>query len=105
MGLVYDSHGRSRISVEERSESFYIHPGYGYDEEGNEHTDDIRTARGVEHNPSFAERWRKDGHPEFLLEDVPDLIVALADLPTCPAGVKEWARGWAVARAHIEGRG
>lgn len=88
MGFCHESHGRNRMSVEERGESFRIHPGYGYDETGNGHTDMIRFENGPAERDSFARRWRDAGHPEFLLDDVPDLIRALADLPTCPAEVK-----------------
>ena len=93
MGFCHESHGANRISVEERTESFYIHPGYGYDPEGVNHDDSI-TLNGerTSERASFARHWREDGHPEFLLEDVPDLLRALADLSTCPESVKEAIR-------------
>lgn len=87
MGLCYDSYGPNQISVEQRSESFYIHPGYGYDEKGIDHDDTI-TLEGKRVESPMARHWREGIHPEFLLEDVPHLLRALADLPTCPLEVK-----------------
>jgi hypothetical protein len=40
-------------------------------------------------HPFDSRVWPKHPHPEFLLEDVPDLIRALADLPTWPEAVKK----------------
>jgi hypothetical protein len=68
VGFIHERHGR--ISVETRSESFKIHPNYGYDETGNAHSDDLG---------SFGVYWREHPHPEFLLEDLDDLIDALMD--------------------------
>jgi len=92
MGFIHESHGRSRIAVEERSESFYLLPAYGYE----------ITCPTCEGEPLQGGLCRECGgegtisHPfegrierEFLLEDVPDIIRALADLPTCPDAVKQ----------------
>lgn len=92
MGFIHESHGRSRIAVEERSESFYILPAYGHDIT-------CPTCNGY---PLMGGRCREcDGsgeipHPfkgeierEFLLEDVPDLLRALADLSTCPEHIRQ----------------
>ena len=78
------------MSVEERGESFIIHPGYGYNPEGDDHDDTI-TLEGerTDERANFARHWRDTAHPELLLGDVPDLIRALADLPTCPDSVKQ----------------
>lgn len=69
MGLIRDDFGR--IGIEERRESFIIHPSYGYDAAGNEHSDELG---------SFGIYWREHPHPEFLLADLDDLIAALTDL-------------------------
>jgi hypothetical protein len=62
---------KGRIGVEVRGShgSFVIHPSYGYDGDEN-HTPDSDT---------FGKHWREDPHPEFLLEDLDDLIAALQD--------------------------
>jgi len=63
--------GKGKMSVEVRKESFIVHTGYGYttDEEGDEvHTPD---------SDHFGRHWREAGHPEFMLEDLDDLIAAL----------------------------
>lgn len=70
MGFIHERIGR--ISIETRRESFIIHPTYGYDEEGNEHSDELGR---------FGIRWR-DNHPEFLNEDLDDLIKALEAIRT-----------------------
>lgn len=67
MGFIRQSFGS--ISIESRRESFIIHPSYGYDESGNEHSDELG---------SFGVHWREE-HPEFLNKDVDDLIEALTD--------------------------
>ena len=67
MGFIHERIGR--FSIETRRESFIIHPNYGYDEAGNEHSDDLG---------SFGEHWRSTPHPEFLNEDLDDLIAALS---------------------------
>lgn len=69
MGLIHDDVGR--ISVEERRESFIVHTSYGYDAAGNVHVDDLGR---------FGEYWRSHPHPEFLLEDLDDLVTALQQL-------------------------
>lgn len=68
MGFVRERFGR--ITIETRSESFYIHPSYGYDDEGNEWSDSLG---------NFGIYWREHPHPEFLLGDLDDLIAALQD--------------------------
>jgi hypothetical protein len=62
--------GRGRMSVEVRSShgSFVVHPSYGYN--GDSHTPD---------SDDFGKQWREDPHPEFLIEDLDDLITALQD--------------------------
>jgi hypothetical protein len=87
MGFCHESHGPNRISVEARSESFYIHPGYGYFD-GNDPDDRVVLGGERVARASFARHWREEAHPELLLEDVPYLILALADLETCPPIVK-----------------
>jgi hypothetical protein len=65
MGFCMEEVGN--ISIELRRESFVVHAGYGYDEEG-------------EHTPPedhFGKHWREGGHPEFLFKDLDDLIKAL----------------------------
>lgn len=101
MGLILESHGR--IAVEERRESFIVHPTYGYERtcpvcEGDPPsplmgecaggcTVAFRERRVDEPGrvPDFAdepfgEHWRERAHPEFLLEDLDDLIAALTEL-------------------------
>jgi len=58
MGFLHDSYGPNQIGTEERSESFYIHSSAEYN------------------------------HCELLLSDVPHLLRALADLPTCPDEIR-----------------
>jgi hypothetical protein len=67
VGHIEQPHGR--ITIETRRESFIIHPNYGYDESGNEHSDELG---------AFGRLWRESGHPEFLYDDLRDLIKALA---------------------------
>lgn len=69
MGFIREDFGR--IGIEERRESFIIHPSYGYDESGSEYSDELG---------SFGIYWRSHPHPEFLLSDLDDLIAALLDL-------------------------
>jgi hypothetical protein len=88
MGFCNESHGPNRISVEERTESFYVHPGYGYSADGLAHDDTIVLGGKRTKRANFARHWREEPHPEFVLEDVPFLIQALADLKTCPPIVK-----------------
>jgi hypothetical protein len=57
-----------RFTIETRRESFIVHPNYGYDDEGNEHSDELG---------HFGVHWRNHPHPEFLIEDLDDLIEAL----------------------------
>lgn len=69
MGMCLEKKGR--IGIEVRNESFKIHPSYGYEGvDGEFHTPDSDT---------FGKQWREDPHPEFLLEDLDDLIAALQD--------------------------
>lgn len=67
MGFIHKRYGR--ITIETRTESFIVHTNYGYDESGNMHSDDLGT---------FGINWRENGHPEFLLADLPDLVEALS---------------------------
>ena len=67
MGLIRENFGK--ITIEQRKESFIIHPSYGYDRDGN-----------GESNDYFEKHWRETPHPEFLLSDLDDLIKALRDL-------------------------
>jgi hypothetical protein len=69
MGMCLESFGK--MSVEVRRESFIIHPSYGYKGEGDEEKHDDTT--------TFGTRWREEPHPEFMLEDLGDLIKALKD--------------------------
>lgn len=66
MGHIHEPHGR--ITIETRRESFIIHPSYGYDADGNEHSDELG---------SFGVSWREHPHPEFLNSDAKDLVAAL----------------------------
>ncbi len=71
MGFILN--GQGKMSVEVRRESFKIHPGYGYttDADGDEvHTPD---------SDAFGRHWRETPHPEFLIEDLDDLIAALEE--------------------------
>ena len=65
MGMCLEDFGR--ISIEVRRESFYVHAGYAY------------TADGEREPGEFASAWRELPHPEFLIEDIDDLIKALED--------------------------
>jgi hypothetical protein len=59
-----------KMSIEVNRESFTIHPSYGYKgEDGDEHDD----------SSTFLTNWREQPHPEFLLEDLDNLIKALKD--------------------------
>lgn len=78
MGFIREAHGR--VAVEERRESFTIHPGYGYDDTGNEHSDLVTVAGERVERVSFCREWREGGHPEFLYDDLDDLIAALTAL-------------------------
>lgn len=69
MGFIRDRFGN--ITIESRSESFRIHPNYGYTEDGSEHDDSLG---------AFGIQWRESSHPEFLYDDLDDLIEALGDL-------------------------
>jgi hypothetical protein len=69
MGLIYNKHGR--ITIEVRSESFILHPDYGYTRDGNNISDDLG---------DFGKYWRECAHPEFLSEDLDDLINALLEI-------------------------
>lgn len=68
MGMCLEDFGR--ISIEVRRESFIIHPSYGYDDSGNQHSD---------RDGDFGVAWRESAHPEFNLSDLDDLIKALED--------------------------
>jgi hypothetical protein len=68
MGMCLD--GSGKMSVEVRRESFIIHPSYGYKGVDDEERDDSST---------FLTRWRESVHPEFMLEDLDDLIRALEE--------------------------
>lgn len=68
------------VTIEERRESFVIHPGYGYDDEGERHTNLVRVGGELEVRELFCERWRETGHPEFIYDDLDDLIKALTAL-------------------------
>lgn len=103
MGFVYESRGANGLSVEERGESFYIHPGYGYDDSGNDHSDLVIIDGERVERAAFADHWRSSPHPEFLLSDVPALIEALADLPTCPQEIKSAVEEIATKRAEAAG--
>ena len=59
MGFIHEGHGPREICVESRSESFILY------------SNDLETEA-----------------PEFLLEDVPNVLRALADLSMCPPAVK-----------------
>lgn len=59
------------FTIEERRESFVIHPNYGYTDDGNEHSDAMGT---------FGRDWRESPHPEFLTADLDALIAALQEL-------------------------
>jgi hypothetical protein len=66
VGFIHEPHGR--ITVETRRESFIVHTSYGYDASGNVHCAELG---------AFGKYWRDHPHPEFLLEDLDDLIQAL----------------------------
>lgn len=76
MGMCLEGHGR--ISVEVRRESFIVHPDYGYTADGD-HTPD---------SDHFGRCWREDGHLEFLIEDLDDLIIALEEAKRYTQGRK-----------------
>ncbi len=66
MGMCLD--GKGKMSVEVRRESFVVHPSYGYTKD-EEHDD----------SSAFATSWRESPHPEFLIEDLDDLIRSLIE--------------------------
>lgn len=65
MGMCLEDFGK--MSIEVRRESFIVHTSYGYTDD-EQHDDS-----------SFGKHWREAGHPEFMLEDLDDLIAALQD--------------------------
>lgn len=71
MGMCLD--GKGKMSVEVRRESFTIHTEYGYvrDADG-----DLRLGPDSD---SFGKGWRTTPHPEFMLEDLDDLIAVLEE--------------------------
>lgn len=69
MGFIHEQHGR--VAIETRRESFIVHMGYGYDPSGNERDDSLG---------AFGRHWREMPHPEFLHEDLDDLITALTEI-------------------------
>lgn len=62
MGLCMEHHGR--VLVEVRGESFKIHAGYA----------------GI--NDALAALWSRYPHPEFIVDDIDDLIAALQEART-----------------------
>lgn len=66
MGFIHKEHGS--VAIESRRESFVVHMGYGYSKNGEMH----------EEHP--LQSWREDPHPEFMNEDLDDLIAALEEL-------------------------
>lgn len=72
--------GKGKMSVEVRRESFIIHTAYGYTAD-EEHTPD------TDH---FGKHWREAGHPEFMIEDLDDLIASLREAKRHLAK-KRWA--------------
>ena len=77
MGFIHDNFGR--ITIEVRSKSFIIHPNYGYTDDGNDFSDNLG---------KFGVDWREQ-HPEFLLEDLDDLIDALLEIKNNGINVDE----------------
>jgi hypothetical protein len=77
MGFLRETVGK--VTVESRSESFVVHPGYGYDEDG-EPTSVVVVRGRPEVRASFCRRWREDPHPEFLYAELDDLVQALTRL-------------------------
>jgi len=71
MGMCLE--GKGKMSVEVRRESFIVHPSYGYTKDDAE--DDVCTPE----SDRFGARWREEPHPEFLLEDLDDLIASLEE--------------------------
>lgn len=65
MGFIEEKHGR--VSIERRGESFKIHADYGRDADGNPVTG------------ALADGWRERPHPEFMNDDIDDLIAALTE--------------------------
>lgn len=78
MGFIREPHGD--VTIEERMESFVVHPRYGYDETGTGHSDLVRVDGHMVERRAFAERWRAGGHPEFTYDSLPDLRAALTAL-------------------------
>ena len=78
MGMILENHGR--IGIEVRRKSFTVHPSNGYSEDGERFDESLG---------KFGKHWREGVHPEFMLDDIDDLISAL-----------EKARDYAVARKH-----
>lgn len=78
MGFVREPHGT--VALETRRESFVIHPGYGYDETGNEPSNLVSINGELEVRENFARGWRDRPHPEFTYDSLDDLIAALTEL-------------------------
>jgi len=70
MGMCLEGKGRMSVEVRSSHGSFVVHPSYGY--EGDKHTPDRPS-------DTFGKDWREAPHPEFLLEDLDDLITALEE--------------------------
>ena len=69
MGMCLE--GKGKMLVEVRRESFVVHPSYGYTTDAG--GADVHTPE----SDHFGKHWREDAHPEFLIEDLDDLIAAL----------------------------
>jgi hypothetical protein len=71
MGMCLKDFGN--VSIEVRRESFIVHPSYGYTTDAD--GDKVHTSN----SDHFGKSWRERPHPEFMLEDLDDLIKALQD--------------------------
>jgi len=63
---------KGRVAIEVRRVSFTVHADYGYE------TVDGETVHASSADV-FGKNWRETPHPEFLLEDLDDLILALQE--------------------------
>jgi hypothetical protein len=78
MGTLFGDRGR--VCVEVRRKSFVVYADYGYETVNGE------TVLSPSHD-TFGRHWRDTPHPEFMLEELDDLITALEE-----------------ARQHLKGR-
>ena len=86
----YVRKGFGNVTIETRRESFVVHMSYGYSDDG------------VSEEVHPLDVWREVPHPEFMNEDLDDLITALVDFRDSRS-VKPGTWGvWCVENARWE---